>query len=59
VLVSLVSLAIAASLAEICSVFPTSGGVYCESRAAKSEAKLSLIGLNSNRLVGYAFDSEV
>ncbi|KAH8090415.1 amino acid/polyamine transporter I [Filobasidium floriforme] len=28
VLVSLVSLAIAASLAEICSVFPTSGGVY-------------------------------
>ncbi|WVR04494.1 hypothetical protein IAU60_001498 [Kwoniella sp. DSM 27419] len=28
VFVSLVSLAIAASLAEICSVFPTSGGVY-------------------------------
>lgn len=28
VLVSLISLAIAASLAEICSVYPTSGGVY-------------------------------
>lgn len=27
-LVSLISLAIAASLAEICSVFPTAGGVY-------------------------------
>ena len=27
--VSLVSLCMAASLAEICSVFPTSGGVYC------------------------------
>lgn len=28
VLVSLISLAIAASLAEICAVFPTAGGVY-------------------------------
>lgn len=28
VLVSLISLCIAASLAEICSVYPTSGGVY-------------------------------
>lgn len=28
VLVSLISLCIAASLAEICAVFPTAGGVY-------------------------------
>lgn len=28
VLVSLISLSIAASLAEICAVFPTAGGVY-------------------------------
>lgn len=30
ILVSLISTCIAASLAEICSVYPTSGGVYCE-----------------------------
>lgn len=30
IFVSSVSLCIASSLAEICSVFPTSGGVYCK-----------------------------
>lgn len=34
IFVSLVSLCIASSLAEICSVFPTSGGVYCKPHIA-------------------------
>jgi amino acid transporter len=45
VLVSLISLAIAASLAEICAVFPTAGGVYYwykpRTTSANSQLRLS------------------
>lgn len=53
ILVSLISLAIAASLAEICAVFPTAGGVYYVSWASKYTSRHLL---TTYKVVSHAFD---